>query len=63
MIDQDRETSRDSVAIATDNPSCTFCGRPDGRPIHGLSEISVCDRCLRTACGEMLHELNELDRL
>ena len=63
MIEQDRDTRRDSVAIATPTPSCTFCGRLDGRPIHGLCEISVCDQCLRTACTEMLQELNELHRL
>jgi hypothetical protein len=42
---------------------CTFCGRPDGRPIHGMPEISVCGQCLRTACREMLAELNEANRL
>jgi hypothetical protein len=63
MIDQDRDTRRESVAIATATISCTFCGRPEGRPIHGLSEISVCDHCLRTACTEMLHELSGLHRL
>jgi hypothetical protein len=63
MIDQDRESGRESVAVAAPATSCTFCGRPDGRPIHGLAEISVCGQCLRTACTEMLHELDELHRL
>jgi hypothetical protein len=63
MIDQDRGSRRDSVAIAAPATSCTFCGRSGARPIHGLAEISVCDQCLRTACTEMLRELDELHRL
>ena len=42
--------------------SCTFCGKPDARPIHGITEISVCAQCLRTACREMLAELDECKR-
>lgn len=63
MIDQVQKSSPEGVAVATPAIMCTFCGRPDGRPIHGLAEISVCDQCLRTACAEMLRELDTLHRL
>jgi hypothetical protein len=63
VIDEVQKVSPEGVAVAAPAVSCTFCGRPDGRPIHGLAEISVCEQCLRTACTEMLKELDALHRL
>lgn len=63
MIEQVQGDSPEGVAVAAPAVSCTFCGRSDGRPIYGLAEISVCDQCLRTACGEMLKELGALHQL
>jgi hypothetical protein len=63
VIEQERSARREAVAVATPITSCTFCGRSEGRPIHGLAEISVCDQCLRTACAEMLQELDTLQQL
>ena len=44
------------VLIAGD-PWCTFCGRPDASPIHGMPKVAVCEDCLRTACRDVLREM------
>jgi hypothetical protein len=63
MAEQEQKGERSNLATIAGAACCTFCGRPDGRPIHGMTEISVCARCLHTACKEMLTELNNLGHL
>jgi hypothetical protein len=45
------------LAVVAGGVRCSFCGRPEARPIHGVPEVSVCEECLRSACKELLEEL------
>lgn len=63
MTERNQRDGGPSLAIMSGVAWCTFCGKPDGRPIQGIAEISVCEQCLCTACREILEDLDQFDRL
>jgi hypothetical protein len=53
---RDESGGRAPLVLIAGGAWCSFCGRHQARPIHGVPEISVCEECLRTACRELLEE-------